>query len=252
MTASPLLSIIVPVLNEEGQISDLLNGLAERCSHPSMELILVDGGSVDHTLDEIDHLLKQDWPFTLALVRSPKGRAVQMNHGVASSSGSILYFLHADTLPPKGFDRQILQANAQGQRAGCFRMRFDQDHPVLAFSQWFTRFNVKFCRGGDQSLFIERKAFKELGGFDPSFEVYEDCEFVGRIYDKVGFVVLKDYVTTSARLYETNGTWRLQYHFTVIHLKHRLGASPNELSRYYKAKIQPLKPDKAAKMSLKT
>ena len=97
-----------------------------------------------------------------------------------------------------------------------------------------------------------REAFEELGGFDPAFEVYEDCEFIGRIYDKVGFVVLKDYVTTSARLYETNGTWRLQYHFTVIHLKHRLGATPNELSRYYKAKIQPLRPDKAAKMSLKS
>jgi hypothetical protein len=33
------------------------------------------------------------------------------------------------------------------------------------------------------------------------------------------FVVIPDYIITSARRYQKNGVWRLQYHFTVIHLK---------------------------------
>jgi hypothetical protein len=38
-------------------------------------------------------------------------------------------------------------------------------------------------------------------------------------FTKKQFVVIPDYIITSARRYQKNGVWRLQYHFTVIHLK---------------------------------
>jgi rSAM/selenodomain-associated transferase 2 len=226
-----MLSIIIPVFNEEDTIALLLDNISKNVSSGNiLEIIVVDGGSSDQT-KEIIRALPTNLP--LVLLESAKGRAKQMNFGAQNSKGDILYFLHADTLPPKCFDRSILQEVASGNKAGCFRMKFDSRHPILKFSQWFTRFNWKTCRGGDQSLFITKEQFNSLGGFNESYQIYEDCEFIHRIYDRYGFVVIKNYVTTSARKYRANGTYRLQFHFTVIHLKKWLGATPKELSDYY-------------------
>jgi len=112
-------------------------------------------------------------------------------------------------------------------------MKFDGNHIILKFSQWFTRFNVKSCRGGDQSLFVSKEIFDSLNGYNEEFTVYEDCEFIGRLYDQHNFTVLNKYVITSSRRYAQNGTLRLQYHFTVIHLKKWVGAPASELTRYY-------------------
>ncbi|WP_245917602.1 hypothetical protein [Aureitalea marina] len=76
-----------------------------------------------------------------------------------------------------------------------------------------------------------------MEGFNEDFTIYEDCEFIGRLYQQTDFTVLPDYITTSARKYGELGTWKLQYHFTVIHLKRWLGAGPNQLHQYYRRHI---------------
>jgi hypothetical protein len=156
-----------------------------------------------------------------------------MNHGAKAATGEVLYFLHADSIPPVGYDQLILRANAEKGQAGCFRLRFDPPHWFLSIFAWCTRINHPLCRGGDQSLFIPRHWFEALGGFDEAFRVYEDNEFIGRIYRTYGFRVLPAYVTTSSRRYAKNGALRLQYHYTVIHLKRLMGTGPAELHRYY-------------------
>lgn len=232
-----MISIIIPVLNEAENIGKLLRHINESVSKENIdEVIVVDGGSTDGTKN-IVHRISQEFPLTLTLVSSAKGRAVQMNTGVNYASGRIYYFLHADSLPPKAFDQKIILASKNGSVAGCFRMKFDSSHPILKFSQWFTRFNYRFCRGGDQSLFIFKEVFNELKGFNESYAIYEDCEFINRIYDKHGFVVLTDYVVTSARKYDQNGAWKLQYHFAIIHLKKWTGASARQLHQYYERHI---------------
>jgi hypothetical protein len=83
-------------------------------------------------------------------------------------------------------------------------MKFDYRHPVLMISQWFTRFNHISCRGGI-NLFITNELFKELKGFDENFVIYEDNEIISRLYAKKQFVVIPDYIITSARRYHQNG-----------------------------------------------
>jgi rSAM/selenodomain-associated transferase 2 len=229
-----MISIIIPVYNEAATIADLLKHLDERSTSGKIsEILVIDGGSTDNTMYCANNYINNGCLLPMSVISSRKGRACQMNTGAKNAIGEILYFLHADSLPPVGFDTTILHHMEKGNSAGCFRMKFDTKHPVLTFSQWFTRFNVRACRGGDQSLYISRHIFESLDGFNEDYIIYEDCEFIGRIYDRQKFTVINDYVVTSSRKYAKNGTFSLQYHFTVIHFKKWFGASAAELNRYY-------------------
>ena len=233
-----MISVIIPTLNEATNIEALLRHLDENSTSGKIgEVIIVDGGSSDDTVLIANNYKNNGSILPFDVLHSEKGRAKQLNVGANRASGDILYFLHADSFPPQSFDTSILSEVNKGNRAGCFRMKFDNKHPVLRISQWFTRFNLRACRGGDQSLFVTRDLFNFLDGFNEDFEVYEDCEFIGRIYDNYKFKVIDDYVVTSARKYGKNGTLRLQYHFAMIHAKKWLGASPEDLTRYYNKHI---------------
>lgn len=224
---NPEISIIIPVLNEESYIKKVLESISDNASSDSIkEVLVIDGGSTDNTKLEASNLGAR-------VISSQKGRAVQMNLGASLANSEILYFLHVDTLPPKHFDRDILKAYANGFKVGCFRMQFDSGHPFLQFFAWCTRINTQICRGGDQSLFISKSLFKENNGFDESYKIYEDNEFIRRIYKIAKFKVLPNSVKTSARRYKKGGIFALQCHFGMIHLKHYLGARPEELHKYY-------------------
>ena len=160
-----------------------------------------------------------------------------MNNGAHLASGDILYFLHADTLPPDTFIDDIRSAAAAGKKAGCFKMRFDDDHPLMALFGWFTRFPLMLCRGGDQSLFIDRNLFLSIAGFDESLLVMEDYDIINRIEQHMQFHILETEVTTSARRYHQNGIVRLQMIFGTLHLMYALGFDQESIIRYYRENI---------------
>lgn len=228
---SPKISIIIPVLNEAKYIATLLQYLEKNIAvKNNAEILVVNGGSTDDTTKIASDL-------GAIVLQTKKGRAKQMNYGAARAKGKILYFLHADTFPPKNFDNYILRAVINKREAGCFRMQFDSSNKFLSFFSWFSRINHKICRGGDQSLFITQRLFREMKGFNENYIVYEDSEFIGRLYKKTSFKVLHQRVITSARKYEQRGTVKLQFHFGVIHLKNLMGAGPDSLYEYYRRKI---------------
>jgi predicted glycosyltransferase involved in capsule biosynthesis len=93
-------------------------------------------------------------------------------------------------------------------------MKFDYRHPVLMISQFLIQSHF-LPRRGSIAIYNEQ-LFKELKGFDENFVIYEDNEIISRL-PKKQFVVIPDYIITSARRYHQNGIWRLQYHFSIIH-----------------------------------
>ena len=120
------------------------------------------------TMDKIAGVIKTTNPstHTIISISSQKGRAKQMNKGAKKATGTILYFLHADSFPPQNFDSLIISEVQKGNLAGCFCMKFDHPHWWLRLAGWLTQFKSKACRGGDQSQFITRKLFNDIGGYD--------------------------------------------------------------------------------------
>ncbi|WP_299361589.1 glycosyltransferase family 2 protein [Winogradskyella sp.] len=267
-----MISIIIPVLNEAKLIGSLLEHLSKNSTQDNItDIIVVDGGSTDGTQDivsgfenstnsELDEELHSknalkghknidtlvlDTKFStknftrtnLQLVSSPKGRAKQMNLGVKYAKGSILYFLHADAFPPIDFDQLIIKEVKKGNNAGCFRMQFDSNHWWLRLASWFTQFSWRACRGGDQSQFITKALFDEIGGYDEDYIIYEDNILINELYKRNEFVVINKKIRTSARLYKKVGIWKLQYHFWTIYVKRWFGATADEMLAYYKKHI---------------
>ncbi|MFB9051515.1 TIGR04283 family arsenosugar biosynthesis glycosyltransferase [Formosa undariae] len=222
------ISIVIPVLNEVGNIDKLIPYLLHNSSleHIS-EIIVVDGGSTDGTQNIVNSFPE------VRLVNSEKGRGTQMNTGAKLTKGTILYFLHADSYPPKNFDTYILETISNKSEAGCFKMAFNSSHWWLRLAGWLTQFSWKISRGGDQSLFVNKSLFDTLGGYNTDYKIYEDNHFINSLYKVTKFTVIQEKLTTSARRYQSKGIWTLQYHFLVIHLKYSLGASPKALHNYY-------------------
>lgn len=228
---NPSISIIIPVLNEEGFIGKVIQHLKQTSSTSNIEeIICVDGGSSDKTKEVVK-------ANGATILQSKRGRARQMNFGAKHARGEILYFLHADTFTPKNFDTTVLNAINEGHESGCFRMQFDTKNPILKSFAWLSRVNHTLCRGGDQSLFIKRELFEQNEGFNEDYLIYEDTEFITRLYQQTKFKVLPEAVITSARKYREKGWVRIQFHFGMIHLKSYLGAGPDELYRYYAKNI---------------
>ena len=221
------LSVIIPAYNEEDVIADTVNGVLERGGSQIEEVLVVDGGSGDRTVQRAREAGART-------VNSPRqGRSAQMNFGAQKSRGEVLYFLHADSVPPADFDLNILTGMEQGD-AGCFRLAFDRDHWLLNFYAWCTRFDIDLFRFGDQSLFIRKDLFWKIGGFREDHVVMEDQEIIKRIKRKGSFSILPGKVVTSARKYRDNGILRLQFIFTLIVILYKLGLSQQKLVSVYK------------------
>lgn len=236
------ISIIIPILNEADNIKNLLEYLLKNTSKENIsEIIVVDGGSTDGSQEIVSHYildLSAALKVTsIQLLHSEKGRAKQMNLGAKNASGDILYFLHADSFPPKNFDQLIINEIEKENFAGCFRLQFESNHWWLNLASWLTQFSWRACRGGDQSQFITKKLFQEIGGFNETFTIYEDNILINELYARKQFVVINKKIRTSARLYERHGVWTLQYHFWAIYVKKWFGASAAELYHYYKKHI---------------
>lgn len=227
------ISVIIPTYNENGFIRQPIERLLSgKDAQAICEVIVVDGCSTDGTREQATER------GAAVFLHSVKGRASQMNYGASVAIGDVLYFLHADTLPPENFATDILVSVQEGHDAGCFRLAFDHPHWFLKFNCWFTRFNIVSFRFGDQSLFVTKKLFAQVGGFDEKHIVLEDQEIVNRLKKLSSFIVLKRAVKTSARKYLHNGIYKTQGIFFLIYFMYKIGYSQQKLVATYRRLIK--------------
>ncbi len=228
-----MISVIIPTYNEAEHIKTTIEKLwAFDAQNLVTEIIIADGGSTDATVQ----VAKSEG--VKVLISPKKGRAPQMNFGALHARSSILYFLHADTIPPKDFSHNIKAAVAAGYGAGCYMLSFDYDHWFLKANCWFTRFDVDSIRFGDQSLFVTKEKFLEVEGFCEKHIVLEDQHIIRRLKKISIFKVLKKPVVTSARKYVENGIYKTQGIFFLIYFMYRLGFSQQKLVSTYRKLIR--------------
>jgi uncharacterized protein len=222
---SPRISVIVPALNEASHLDGTLAALKDA---RNIETIVVDGGSCDGT----DSLALDRGAL---LVRSPAGRARQMNAGARAASGEILLFLHADTRLPERFDEQVRELAARRSVvAGAFRLRIDGTRRAFRLIEWMVNLRSRWLQMpyGDQAIFLRSDTFHRLGGF-PELPIMEDFEFVRRARRLGAIAIASDAVTTSSRRWKQLGTWRTTWINQQVILGYYLGVSPETLARWY-------------------
>ncbi|MGE0566437.1 MAG: TIGR04283 family arsenosugar biosynthesis glycosyltransferase [Bacteroidia bacterium] len=228
------ISIVIPTLNEASNIKKLVKHLFKHGGSDLHQVIVSDAGSSDKT----EQVAKE--AGAIVVYSEVRGRAFQMNAGAKIATGDILYFVHADAIPPTEFVLDIKKAISQNKKAGCFRFRFDSNRKLLAANAYCTRFNGIFSGGGDQSLFVEKKLFDALGGFDENHVIMEDFDLVNRLR-KAGhhlYIVPKE-VTVSARKYDNNNYMRVNLSNLLVFSLYKIGVKPAKLARLYKKLIKP-------------
>ncbi|HNP19649.1 MAG TPA: TIGR04283 family arsenosugar biosynthesis glycosyltransferase [Fulvivirga sp.] len=231
------ISVIIPTYNEQGRIGKLVDEIHNSNNGHIHEIIVVDGGSEDNTVNEAKR------SYVRLIESTEKGRAIQMNEAASMATGDILYFVHADTRPPKGFDNLIVEKYGDDNRAGCFTSIFDWNHPFLRFCNFFSKLPFWFCRGGGQTLFVCNSLFHKLGGFKTEMSLMEEYEFIGRLKKETNFTIIKKNAITSARDYRKNGAVRLQLIYAYVFYLYAIGASQERMLNFLKERV--MKPSKS-------
>lgn len=221
-------SVIVPALNEAATIAATLAPLqaARTAGH---EIIVVDGGSTDATVDRARALAD-------SVIASPPGRARQMNAGAGIATGDVLWFLHADTLAPADAIDGIGDALAESHRCwGRFDVRLSGNHWPFRLIE--RAMNLRSCltriATGDQGIFVTREAFAAVGGY-ADIPLMEDIALSKRLRKHTPPACLKSRLVTSSRRWERNGILRTVLLMWRLRLAYFLGAAPDALAERYR------------------
>lgn len=220
-----LISIIIPALNEEKYIAEVLEHCLELSGH--FEIIVVDGGSHDQTIS-----LTKAFE-SVKVLKTSKGRANQMNYGAQHAHGEILLFLHADTFLPEDAYASIIGLCQQDKViAGSFRLIMKDKHPIFKFYRWCSQFSTEFFTYGDHGIFIRNKTFKTISGYK-NIDFMEDVEIQKRLRKQGKFRKLKSSVVTSNRRFQKNGVIYQLMIDTLLVILFKLGVPPNKLKHCY-------------------
>jgi rSAM/selenodomain-associated transferase 2 len=221
-----MLSVIVPTRNEAGTVTALLLAL-QPWRDPSCEVIVVDGGSQDATVDHAR-------PLADRVLESAPGRARQMNAGARAARGSELWFLHADSRVPVDAVPELRTALARAGW-GRFDVRLSGGHPLFRLIEQAMNLRSRWSgiATGDQGLFVRRDWFERVGGF-PEIELMEDVALSRRLKRLGRPTCLCTPLGTSSRRWERDGILRTVVLMWSLRLRYALGASPAGLARRYR------------------
>jgi len=219
------ISVIIPTLNEAAHIADRISELR---AVRGVEVIVVDGGSADGTLDRALSAGARAYS-------SPPGRARQMNQGAAMSQSPILLFLHADTRLTQEFAECVRRTLAlEGVVAGAFELRIESPLRGLRLIEWLANWRSRRLQMpyGDQALFLTSEMFRLSGGF-PEIALMEDFNFVRRLKRRGRIAIVPSPVLTSARRWMKRGVFRQTLLNQMLICGNLLGVSPDRLARWY-------------------
>jgi len=218
------ISVIVPTLDEAERIGALIDALRRQGFD---EIVVADGGSRDATVERATNAGAQ-------VILSSRGRGQQLGAGARVASGEALFFVHADCLPPSGARNSIEARLAEvGVSAGCFRLAFDEAHPLLRLYAFMSRINHGLFTYGDQGLFLLRSTYLRIGGYR-DMPLFEDVDILQRLRRAGRIVKLNQPMLTSARRLMRDGVAQRELMSAGLVALYHLGVSPERLEQWYR------------------
>lgn len=227
------ISVIVPVLNEYRGLHKIVEAVS---SHSFHEVIFVDGGSSDGTVDYLQGLSAQGM---IRFLHSEAGRAIQMNAGANVASGEVLLFLHADTELPLNAKSLLEAAYRDGMQWGRFDIALRANLPrfqsrlnlVAKMMNWRSRWSK--IATGDQAIFIQRSLFYEVGQYD-QIPLMEDIAICKKLKKKASPTFIAEKVSSDGRRWEQQGWLKTVCLMWCLRLGYFFGVSPQRLSQWYR------------------
>ncbi len=192
----PKISIIIPTLNEANNLPLLLSDLS--CIHKKGEIIIVDCGSEDKTV-EIANI------YGAKVYQSKeRNRGLQLNIGAKNSKGDWLIFLHADTRLTHDWSRKI-NSVLKGDKHYIYYLKFKINNKKIIFRvlEVFVNLRSQFFKQpyGDQGLIIHRDTYFKNNGFR-KIPLMEDIDFLKRLESKNDLKQLNLPIFISSRKWE--------------------------------------------------
>lgn len=226
------LSVIVPTLDAAAHLPGCLAALYEGLEAGLIrELIVVDGGSTDATLEIADEAGAN-------LLTSVPSRGGQLIKGAEAASGDWFLFLHADSQLASGWSQEAGKHMRAQDMAAYFRLAFEQGGVAgRMVARWANlRARLWGLPYGDQALLISRNRYQVCGGY-PLIPLMEDVAIARKLRGQL--IPLETEAVTSAARYKTQGwvrrggrnLWTLAQYFC--------GVSPERLSNSYSANERP-------------
>jgi len=219
-------TIVIPILNEETKIQACLMQL-QGFRGKGIEVIVVDGGSVDKTTQLVEGLCDQ-------FVSAVPCRAVQMNAGARQARGEIILFLHVDTQLPEDFLEIINSIEKDNHCWGRFDVKLSGKHYVFRVIEWMMNLRSRLTgiATGDQVIFMTQKIYRTVGGF-PEIALMEDIAMSRKLRKIHSPLCLRQRVTTSSRRWEKHGIASTIIKMWWLRFSYFMGIDPARLAKQY-------------------
>jgi rSAM/selenodomain-associated transferase 2 len=225
------ISVIIPTINEETTIQKTLEALS-RLQNVS-EVVIVDGGSTDKTIEIIENFEKLK---NLKIVRfGVANRGAQLHEGTRHASGDIFWFIHADTRPVQGSGRQIKALMRYKQVVGGnFNVVFEGKSRWARFLTWlYPQLRSIGLVYGDSAIFARKETYERIKGFKP-LPLFEDVDFYKRLLRRGEFHHVNLPVTSSSRRFENSSFLWTFVKWSAFQGLYWTGFSPRLLAKGYK------------------
>jgi rSAM/selenodomain-associated transferase 2 len=211
-------SIVIPVRNDAEALGRTLDHLARLEGIDGAELIVGAAGDVEGTARAA---------ADRARIVRPEGstRARLMNAAAVTARAPVLFFLHADSAPPREalprIERVLSDPRVVG---GAFAHRFAERTWSLSTISWINRVRYRLTRNyyGDQGIFVRSAVFRAMGGY-PDRALMEDLVFSQRLKRRGRRVLIAVPLVTSGRRFLSRGPWRTLGTIVWLLLLHTLG-----------------------------